>query len=236
MMIQLLHGDCLELMKEIPDKSIDLIVTDCPYKIVAGGCTTKNFKCSGVLSGNSGNTKSGKIFSENDIEFKDWLPRLYLKLKDDCHIYIMVNGRNLKNLQIAAEDASFEFQNLLVWDKGNKTPNRYYMQQLEFILMLKKGKSKTINNAGTGNLLSFKNPVGKKMHPTEKPIELMQVLIENSSQVGQIILDPFMGSGTTGVACLNTGRNFIGIEKDGKYFEIAKSRIESAQAGKAGRR
>jgi DNA modification methylase len=104
------------------------------------------------------------------------------------------------------------------------------MQQVEFILMLKKGPSKTINNAGTGNLLSFKNPVGNKCHPTEKPVGLMEILIENSSEPEWIVLDPFMGSGTTGVAAVGLNRHFVGIELDKGYFDIAQTRIKAAEA------
>lgn len=224
-MIKLMKGDCLLRMKEIPDGSVDCVITDCPYKIVSGGCSTKNFDCNGVLSIHNKNIKTGKLFDENDISFSEWLPELYRVLNDDTHCYIMINSRNLKELQINAEQVGFIFQNLLVWDKGNKTPNRYYMQQLEFILMLRKGNAKTILNAGTGNLLSFKNPVGNKLHPTEKPVQLLEILVENSTQPNQVVLDPFIGSGSTGIACLNTGRNFIGIEKDENYFKLAKDRI-----------
>jgi DNA modification methylase len=141
----------------------------------------------------------------------------------------MVNGRNLKRLQVEAEKVGFLFQNLLVWDKGNVTPNRYYMNACEFILMCKKGKSRTINNPGTASILRYKNPVGKKSHSTEKPTDLMQVLIENSTSPGDIVLDPFMGTGSTGVACANTGRRFIGMELDKQYFDIAVKRIEEAK-------
>lgn len=224
-MIKLLKGDCLVRMKEIPDKSIDCVITDCPYKIVAGGCSTKNFNCSGVLSMHNPDIKSGKLFGENDILFSDWLPDIYRVLKDNTHCYIMINGRNLKELQMCAEQAGFIFQNLLVWDKGNKTPNRYYMQQVEFVLMLRKGNAKTITNAGTGNLLSFKNNIGNKIHPTEKPVDLIDVFVKNSTQPGDWVLDPFMGAGSSGVSCLHNNRHFIGIEKDDKYFSIAKDRI-----------
>jgi site-specific DNA-methyltransferase (adenine-specific) len=99
------------------------------------------------------------------------------------------------------------------------------MGACEFILMLKKGKSRTINNPSCSNILRVKNKIGKKYHPTEKPVELMQILVENSSRQGDVILDPFMGSGSTGVACINTDRNFIGIELDEQYFEIARDRM-----------
>lgn len=224
-MINLMHGDCLELMKAIPDKSIDLIATDCPYMVVQGGRVGSRTPKGGIFSTHHEQFKKGKVFNENNLSFSDWLPELFRILKDKCHCYIMINGRNLIDLQGKAESVGFSYQNLLVWDKSNKTPNRYYMQQLEYILMLTKNGSRDINNMGTGNLLSFKNPVGKKTHPTEKPVGLMSILISNSTNVGDLVIDPFMGSGTTGVACKNLNRKFIGIEKDDKYFEIAKTRI-----------
>ena len=236
-MIDLRQGDCLELMKDIPDKSIDLVVTDCPYKIVQGGCTTGAYgnkkgcgKCSakwetkGQLY-NLDNLKSGKLFDNNEIEFKDWLPDLYRILKDGTHCYIMINARNLKELQQEAENVGFKYQNILVWKKNNATPNRYYLNNCEFILMLRKDKARNINNMGTKNILEIPNIIGKKKHPTEKPVELMKILIENSSNEGDIVIDPFMGVGATGVACKELNRNFIGIELDKNYFNIARERI-----------
>ena len=141
----------------------------------------------------------------------------------------MVNSRNLAELQKQAELAGFKFQNLLVWDKGNVTPNRYYMQGFECILMLRKGGAKNINNLGSSNILKVPNIIGNKTHPTEKPIDLMRILIENSTQPNEIVLDPFMGSGSTMIACLNTNRKGIGIELDERYFSIAKNRIDEHQ-------
>lgn len=102
------------------------------------------------------------------------------------------------------------------------------MKNCEYVIFAKKGNAKFINNCGSKTVHKVK---GNKTtsHPTEKPIELMKMYVLNSSIENNTILDPFMGSGTTGVACVNTNRNFIGIEMDDKYFEIAKERIESAQ-------
>ena len=230
-MIDLRKGDCLEIMKDIPDKSIDLVVTDCPYHIVGGGCTNipRKDEPSGIFNRRNTftqkNAKSGKLFDENDIEFKDWLPEVYRVLKDNTHAYIFINARNLKELQQAAEDVGFKFQNIIIWNKGNSTPNRYYLNAYEMILMLRKGGAKNINNMGTKNIINIKNIRGKKTHPTEKPIELNKIFIENSSYENEIILDPFMGTGSCGIACKELNRNFIGIELDDKYFEIAKERI-----------
>ena len=100
------------------------------------------------------------------------------------------------------------------------------MKNIEFILMFRKGKARNINNLGSKTCIEVDNIIGNKVHPTEKPIDLLTILIENSSNAGETVLDNCMGSGTTGVACKNLNRHFIGIEKDEKYFEIAKNRIE----------
>ena len=232
--MKLLQGDCLELMRDIPDESIDLVVTDCPYRIVSGGCTNvkRDDEPPGIFNRRNTftqrNAKSGKLFDNNDIEFSEWLPDLYRVLKPDSHCYIMINARNLKKLQVECEKVGFKFQNILVWKKNNATPNRYYLNSCEFILMLRKGRARNINNMGSKNVIDIPNIIGNKQHPTEKPVELMQVFIKNSSNRDDVVLDLFMGSGSTGVACVNTGRHFIGMEKDAKYFSIAKNRIEQA--------
>lgn len=227
-MIDLRKGDCLEIMKDIPDKSIDLIVTDPPYRTISGGNNTPKW-LSGY--GNSVLYKNdGKIFKHNDINHKEWLKETYRVLKDNSHIYIMTNLLNLFTLKNIAEEVGFKIHNLLVWEKNTCNANRWYMKNCEYILFMRKGKAKSINNASSKTVHKFNNIVGTKKHPTEKPIELMELYISNSSKEGNIVLDPFMGSGSTGVACLNTGRNFIGIELDENYFEIAKNRIENASS------
>lgn len=221
-MIDLRCGDCLELMKDITDESIDLVLTDPPYKIVQGGCTNKAVRFTGTTFNQ---LKTGTLFRENNINFSDWLPDIYRILKKDSHCYIMCNDRNLKQLLVECENVGFKLLNVLVWGKSKHSPNRYYMKNCEFIIMLRKGKAKNINNMGAKQLLLVNN-VDNKKHPSEKPIELMKILIENSSNKNDMVLDPFMGSGSTGVASILTGRNFTGIELDEKYFNIAKERIE----------
>lgn len=221
-MIDLRCGDCLELMKDITDESIDLVLTDPPYKIVQGGCTNKAVRFTGTTFNQ---LKTGTLFRENNINFSDWLPDIYRILKKDSHCYIMCNDRNLKQLLVECENVGFKLLNVLVWGKSKHSPNRYYMKNCEFIIMLRKGKAKNINNMGAKQLLLVNN-VDNKKHPSEKPIELMKILIENSSNKNDMVLDPFMGSGSTGVASILTRRNFTGIELDEKYFNIAKERIE----------
>lgn len=223
-MIQLLHGDCLELMKDIPDESIDLVVTDPPYKTITGGRNNgKNSKRPvGILNDNNG------LFKHKEVTLSVWIPELYRILKHSSHCYIFSNFLNLQELLNETIKAGFKLHNLLVWEKNNCVPSQWYMKNCEYVLFLRKGKAKWINNIGDSKTVhQFNNIIGNKKHPTEKPVKLLEFYIRNSSQEGEVVLDPFMGSGSTGVACLNTNRNFIGIELDENYFEIAKERIES---------
>lgn len=190
-MTEIYLNDCLNVLENIPNESIDLVVTDCPYKIVSGGCTNNAVK---IGKTDSIYIKQGKIFEHNDIEFGKWMPEVYRVLKNGTHCYVMINPRNLKELWEEAEAAGFTFQNLLVWDKGNVTPNKWYMNGYELILMLRKGKARNINHMGTKNILSIPNNTDK-LHPSEKPVDLMKILVENSANKGDTVLDPFMGVG-----------------------------------------
>ena len=100
------------------------------------------------------------------------------------------------------------------------------MKNCEYTLFFKKGPAKTINDPSSKTVHRFGNPTNK-VHPTEKPVELMELYVKNSSNPNEIVLDPFMGSGSTDVACLNTNRSFIGIELDEKYFQIASDRMNN---------
>lgn len=245
--MRLFNDDFLNIVKTIPDESVDCVITDCPYHIISGGISLKEnpnepkgvlkkrFVSDGTNCSNKwikkddsayiSAVKQGKMFEHNDIKFSQWLPEVYRVLKQDTHCYIMINSRNLMKLQQEAEKVGFKFQNLLVWKKQNATPSQFYMQQCEFILMLRKGRAKYINNLGTKNYFDIPNIIGNKVHPTEKPIELMKILVENSTNENDVVLDPFMGSGSTGVACKIANRDFIGIEIDKTFFDIAKKRI-----------
>ena len=219
--MKLLQGDWLEVVKNIPDGSIDLVVMDPPYKTTSRGSSGGT---GGILKEEI--NKRGKVFKHNDIEFNEWLPELYRVLKDTGHAYIMSNNKNLKDMLMEIENVGFNIYKTLIWAKNSPITNMYYMDSHEYIIFCRKGKAKRINNCGTKSVLNVDNP-RNKVHPTEKPVELMEVLVNNSSQEGELVFDPFMGSGTTGVACLNTNRKFIGIELDKDYFEIAKNRIEN---------
>lgn len=223
-MINLINNNSIQELKIIQDNSIDLIVTDPPYKVTKRG-----------NAGNSGGmlkkdlSMKGKIFNHNDIKMIDYIPEFYRILKDGSHCYIMTNHINLQQMINTSTESGFKFIKSLIWNKGNKIMGGYYMSQFEYILFLRKGFGKRINNCGTSDILNIPNKKtkinGLNIHDTEKPVELMEILINNSSNENDLILDPFMGCGSTGLACKNLNRNFIGIELDENYFNISKQRI-----------
>ena len=105
------------------------------------------------------------------------------------------------------------------------------MSQFEYILFFRKGRAKRINNCGTSDIIAVPNKKlkgvdGKNLHDTEKPVESMEILIGNSTNEGDVVLDPFMGIGSAGIACKNLNRKFIGVELDEGYYDIAKERIK----------
>ena len=254
-MSELKLGDMRDLIKEYPDEYFDCIVSDVPYKICTGGARISEesiekfgktdpkgiFNRIVVLNDpkkqkwvkanydadNAILISKGNLFSDCDIKFSEWLPLVYPKLKNGCHAYFMVNGHNLKELQVEAENAGFIFQNLLVWVKNNLTPCQYYMKKTEFILMLRKGNARYINDMGMSNVFQYPNILGNKFHPTEKPVELMKDFIRQSTNENDTILDPFMGSGSTCIAAKELNRQYVGFEKNEKYYKIAEKRLNS---------
>lgn len=229
-MKELYNESCLEVFKRLEDNSVDLIVTDPPYKTTAKGCTGST---GGMFLDNK--VKKGQMFNHNSINIKDYAGELYRVLKDGSHCYVMTNHINLVEMLNELQSAGFHFIKCLIWNKGNKIMGRFYMSQFEYIIFLRKGKGVQINNCGTSDILNipnkkqkFINEKGKKqnLHDTEKPVELMEILIENSSKVGDLVLDPFMGIGATVVAAKKLHREYIGIELDKNYYDIACDRLK----------
>ena len=225
--IKILNENSIDIMSKIGDESVDLIITDPPYPTTKRGGT-----------GNSGGMckkkefSIGKVFKHNDIKPQEYIPEFYRILKEGTHCYIMTNHVNLYEILTVARETGFHFIKSLIWNKGNKIMGQAYMSQFEYILFFRKGKFKKINKCGTADILDIPNKKtkdedGKNLHDTEKPIELMKILVENSSQEGEIVLDPFLGIGATGLACKELNRKFVGVELDENYFNIAKNRIEN---------
>ena len=212
---ELWHGDCLELMKNIPDGSVDLVLTDPPYGIDFQSNFRKN--------------KFNKI--ENDIavnaEFLDECKRV---LKDTGAFYCFTRW-DVYPSWIEQIRKRFKVKNCIVWFKrggGLGDLKKGYIYNHEFIIYCAE-KNHRLNGKRRNDVFEFaKDAPSTYVHPTQKPISLLKEIIERSSNEGGVVLDCFMGSGSTGVACVNTNRRFIGIELDEDYFNIAKKRIEEA--------
>lgn len=220
----LYQGCALELMADLPDASIDLIVTDPPYRVVSGGKkAAEGFGWrSSVLSAND-----GRIFTHNDLKPRDYMSEFFRVLKPRSHCYVMINRLNMEALLAAGREAGFGLHNILLWRKNTANANRWYMIECEWVVLFYKPPAKTIANCGSKQIYEARNPTGKdKRHPTEKPVEVMRHYIENSSKPGDIVLDPFAGSGSTAVAAQESGRRWITCELDEKFAEVARERLE----------
>lgn len=216
-MIDLKCGDCLEIMNEIPEKSVDLILTDCPYGF-------------GYQSNMKKNKDLPMFYDRNTSWLNEWLYKANKILKDDGHLYMFAPVQKIDEFKQKIENF-FIIKNIIVWDKkGFGMGDLYgqYAPSYEFIIFAVKEQGKKLNGKRERDLLSF-NKCKPELHPTQKPVELLKYLIEKSSNENDTVLDPFMGSGSTGVAAKELNRNFIGIELDEKYFNIAKERIKNAE-------
>jgi len=218
--------DCLNVMSRMEDESVDLVVTDPPYKTITGGDSNgkNSVRPKGMLSGNR------KLFQHQKLEISAWIPEVFRVLKNGSHCYIFTNALNLTDMLNETRKAGFQLHNLLVWEKNNCTPSQYYMKNCEYVLFLRKGKAKWINNIGGSKTVhQFDNIIGKKTHPCEKPTELLSFYINNSSKIADIVFDPFMGTGNTGVASLQSERKFIGVEIDKEYFSISEEKLKNIE-------
>ena len=216
--IKLLQGDCMELMNNIPNESIDLVLTDIPYNVV-------NREDNGLR----------KLDKENaDIltfDLINFLEQLYDKAKSTIIIFcgkeqVSIIHSFFNNKQKKGKGTVRQ----LIWEKSNPSPmngQHIYLSGVENAIWFKK-RGGTFN-AHCKNTV-FKYPIGRsKLHPTEKNHLLLQELILDNSNENDLILDPCMGSGSTGVVALQNNRNFLGIELNQNYFEIAKNRLEGLQ-------
>lgn len=223
---QIYNTDAIEWLKTIENNSIDCIITDPPYPTISGGHGGKDSSSgaarpTGILAKND-----GKIFTHNDISIRDWIGECYRVLKQDTHIYVMTNFLNLQEYMSEIQKVGFELHNLLIWEKNNATPNRWYMKNCEYIIFARKGAAKPINNCGTKTVIKINN-VKNRIHPTEKPVELMKIFVENSTNPGDVVLDPFGGSFSTVLACLETGRKALSCEIDEELFLAGQEKLEA---------
>lgn len=205
-------------MKDIPDESIDMIVTDPPYGISYSSNHRTKSKKFAVLKGDDGDLRLGAYSEFHRI------------LKNNSVAVVFASWKNVA-VDFIELQKYFDIKNVLIWFKGGGglgDLKHTLSTDYELALVCHKGKC-PIRGKREGSVWS----VGKvnpniMLHPTQKPEELLDRIIMKWSDEYDVVFDPFMGSGTTGVACVNTNRNFIGIELDENYFEIAKQRINNA--------
>lgn len=212
---ELYKGDCLELMRSIPDGSVDMVLCDLPYGEV-------NQKSGGLRLLDRG--KADKCDMDLDAVAAE-----FVRLATGS-IYAFCGTEQISQLVRAFRQLGMTVR-VGAWEKTNPSPmngSRLWLSGLEFCVFARKTKA-TFNEHCKKAL--WQAPSGRsKIHPTQKPVALMERLILASTNPGDVVLDNCMGSGTTGVACANTGRKFIGMELDAGYFEIASKRISEAFA------
>lgn len=211
--VHLIKGDCLEVMRNIKDKSIDCIITDPPYLM--------------DFQSNHRKKKYKKI--ANDIDsfklIRDYFNECERILKDNTAIYCFCSWHNIDFFKQEFEK-KFTLKNIIVWNKNNTSMGDLkgsYAPKHEFILFGHKGR-RLLNGFRYPDVIEAKK-TGNKLHPTQKPCELLDIFILSSSNEKDIIFDGFMGSGSCGESAIKNNRNFIGIEIDEDYFDIAYNRI-----------
>ena len=234
--IKLMRGDCVELLQLIPSGSVDLIITDPPYEIVAGGAggafgaDKRDYHKQYSELDNAKVRKSGIKCNGFDVSILDELCRTMKKV----NIYVWCSKLQVRKLLDYFEDRGC-FTDILTWHKTNPVPtcNNTYLSDTEYLIFAREKGVRVYGSYATKRKFyvtpTNKADKDKYGHPTIKPLDIITNLIINSSKEGDVVLDPFLGSGTTAVAAVNTGRQFIGMEIDPGYFEIAAKRVEETQ-------
>jgi site-specific DNA-methyltransferase (adenine-specific) len=206
-------GDCMDILKNIDSNSIDMILSDIPYGVV-------NRSDNGLRNLDKGNA---------DIETFVLADAINQSIRlSNGSIYIFCGTEQVSEIRKTLIENNLSTR-LGIWEKTNPSPmngQHMWLSNIECCVYGKKSGA-TFNEHCKGTVWRFPTARGK-LHPTAKPVPLMEYLIKSSSNIGNNIMDFTMGSGTTGVACINTKRKFIGIEKDRKYFDIACERINKA--------
>ncbi|MEX0302866.1 MAG: site-specific DNA-methyltransferase [Leisingera sp.] len=235
---ELYLGDMREVLPAL-DTRAKLALSDPPYRLTPGGKGTGEF--GGCLASDEYDN-SGELFPM--VEWHEMAPLFHAALQDNADAIIMTSDREEAEARVAFMAEGFAFHRLLIWDKITATPNRWYMPDCEFALYLYKGLARRINNCSSKakitcpqkdvshRYLPADTPEDqRKAHATEKPVPLMAHWLLNSTDPGDLVIDPFMGAGATIVAAIQIGRRAIGIEQNPKWFHVACARAREAQEG-----
>lgn len=249
---EILSGGCVEMMKKIPARSIDVIFADPPYNLQLQGDLRRpdNSKVAGVDDA----WDKFSSFAEYDKFSKEWLLEARRLLKDDGAIWVIGSYHNIFRLGAIMQDLGFWILNDIVWRKTNPMPNfrgrRFTNAHETMIWAAKSENSKYRFNYDAMKALNedlqmrsdwtiplctgaerIKNGAGDKAHPTQKPEALLHRVILSSTDTGDLVLDPFFGTGTTGAVAKKLGRDFIGIEREKEYIAVAKERLKGIKRG-----
>ena len=234
-MTEIIHGDCLRVMASLPDASIDAVITDPPYcsgsvseasrsAAKGQGLRSENINRFGWFIGDNMGT-AGLVFLLRSVAFE------YIRLlRGSGSLLVFCDWRMVPNLAPAIESAGLRYQNMVIWDKGSMGLGAGFRAQHEVILHFTAG-SPEYHDKGLSNVLKCPRIGQNREHQTQKPVNLMEQLIRVVCPPGGVVLDPFGGSGTTGVAAKNLGRDAICIERDAQHVETANRRlVEGCQA------
>lgn len=239
--ITLLKGNCIEVLKRAREESVDMIFADPPYFLSNGGFTCHAGK---MVSVNKGKWDASKGVEENHLFNLAWLKACQRVLKPNGTIWVSGTTHIIYSIGFAMQELGFKILNDIIWYKKNAPPNlscRYFTHSTEIVLWAaknKKGKHyfnyklmKEFNNGKQmRNVWEFSSPKKEEKifgkHPTQKPIELLKRIILSSTKEGDLVIDPFCGSSTTGVAGILLNRKYVGIDLEEGYLELSKRRIE----------
>ena len=226
---RMLLGDARELLRDLEDCA-DLVVTDPPYLLTSGG---RNSQVMGGKFSRARYDNSGSLM--RTIRWDEMAGPIFRACKPRADCYVMANDKQVFAAHAAFSAEGWRFHNLLTWNKRKATRNRWYMKNQEYTLYLYRGRARTINMPGSlQQFTCLADPID--WHPTAKPVSLFQHYIENSSMPGDVVLDPFCGSGTCAIAAMRSGRRSISIEVDEEWFERKLERVamelQSLQPGR----
>ncbi len=215
---QLTRGDAVGWLRTLPDESIDLVITDPPYESLekhrAIGTTTR------LKHSKASSNDWFEIFP--NARFPELFVEVYRVLKRNTHFYLYCDPETMFVAKPLAEEAGFKFWKPIVWNKMRIGMGYHYRAKYECILFFEKGKRK-LNNLGISDIIEAPRIIGG--YPAEKPPQVSSVLVEQSSQVGELVIDPFMGSGSTGVAAITNGRHFMGNDLCAEAVDITRARL-----------
>jgi site-specific DNA-methyltransferase (adenine-specific) len=230
-MPELYRGDCLAVMRDLADSTVDAVVTDPPF---SSGATREagqtNFRKVMIRSAKGSEWFGSDCLSTPGFAFliRSCAMEWRRVLKPGGHVLCFIDWRMSAIASDAIESADLRRAGLVVWDKTYFGMGSCFRNQHELVLHFTKGGGAKPQRRDVGNVIRCK-PVRGGDHPTEKPVPLLADLLSVVCPPGGVVLDPFAGSGSTGVACVETGRRFIGIERDPGYFRTAKRRIAAAE-------